>query len=101
MPGVHAVDIPSYQAKPNDVISLTQRAQKMQVVKDALAYTELLDDPEADVPLLRVLNSPPRGIGQATAMLARLCFAAIFRVSVDFSATSSAPALMTWWRLLA
>jgi superfamily I DNA/RNA helicase len=39
-------------------------------VKDALAYTALLDDPEADVPLLRVLNAPPRGIGQATAMLA-------------------------------
>ena len=39
-------------------------------VKDALAYVALLDDPEADVPLLRVLNSPPRGIGQATAMLA-------------------------------
>ncbi|WP_367872414.1 ATP-dependent helicase [Luteolibacter sp. Populi] len=39
-------------------------------VKDALAYVALFDDPEADVPLLRVLNSPPRGIGQATAMLA-------------------------------
>lgn len=39
-------------------------------VKDCLAYIELLDDPEADVPLLRVLNAPPRGIGQATAMLA-------------------------------
>lgn len=39
-------------------------------VKDCLAYIELLDDPEADVPLLRVLNAPPRGIGQATAILA-------------------------------
>ncbi len=39
-------------------------------VKDVLAYIALLDDPEADVPLLRVLNAPPRGIGQATAMLA-------------------------------
>ncbi len=39
-------------------------------VKDSLAYIALLDDPEADVPLLRVLNSPPRGIGQSTAMLA-------------------------------
>ena len=33
----HAVDIPSYQAKPGDVISLAARAQKMQVVKDSLA----------------------------------------------------------------
>jgi superfamily I DNA/RNA helicase len=39
-------------------------------VKDSLAYVALFDDPEADVPLLRVLNAPPRGIGQSTAMLA-------------------------------
>jgi superfamily I DNA/RNA helicase len=39
-------------------------------VKDSLAYIALFDDPEADVPLLRVLNAPPRGIGQSTAMLA-------------------------------
>ncbi len=39
-------------------------------VKDCLAYVALFDDPEADVPLLRVLNAPPRGIGQSTAMLA-------------------------------
>ena len=39
-------------------------------VKDCLAYLEVLDDPESDVPLLRVLNAPPRGIGQSTAMLA-------------------------------
>ncbi|MEM9237956.1 MAG: UvrD-helicase domain-containing protein [Verrucomicrobiota bacterium] len=39
-------------------------------VKDVLAYIEVLDDPEADVPLLRILNAPPRGIGQATTLLA-------------------------------
>ena len=39
-------------------------------VRDVLAYTQLLVSPDADVPLLRVLNSPPRGIGQATAVLA-------------------------------
>jgi len=39
-------------------------------VRDVLAYVELLDDPNADVPLLRILNAPPRGIGQATAVLA-------------------------------
>ena len=39
-------------------------------VKDSLAYLAVLDDPEADVPLLRILNAPPRGIGQSTSMLA-------------------------------
>ncbi|MCP5544889.1 MAG: UvrD-helicase domain-containing protein, partial [Akkermansiaceae bacterium] len=39
-------------------------------VRDVLAYTQLLVSPDADVPLLRILNSPPRGIGQATAVLA-------------------------------
>ena len=39
-------------------------------IKDVLAYLEILDDPRADVPLLRILNSPPRGIGQNTAVLA-------------------------------
>ena len=39
-------------------------------VKDVLAYIEILDDPNADVPLLRILNSPPRGIGQATTVMA-------------------------------
>ncbi len=39
-------------------------------VRDVLAYAQVLDDPEADIALLRILNSPPRGIGQATAVLA-------------------------------
>ncbi len=39
-------------------------------VRDVLAYAQLLASPEADVPLLRVLNAPNRGIGQSTAMLA-------------------------------
>lgn len=39
-------------------------------IKDVLAYIELLDEPNADVALLRILNAPPRGIGQATAVLA-------------------------------
>ncbi len=39
-------------------------------IKDVLAYLEILDDPRADVPLLRILNSPPRGIGQATTVMA-------------------------------
>jgi superfamily I DNA/RNA helicase len=39
-------------------------------VRDVLAYAQLLVSPEADVPLLRILNAPNRGIGQATAVLA-------------------------------
>ena len=39
-------------------------------VRDVLAYAQLIASPDADVPLLRVLNAPNRGIGQATAVLA-------------------------------
>ena len=39
-------------------------------VKDVMAYMAVIDDPRADVPLLRILNAPPRGIGQATTVMA-------------------------------
>ena len=39
-------------------------------VRDVLAYAQLLASPDTDVPLLRILNAPNRGIGQATAVLA-------------------------------
>ena len=39
-------------------------------IRDVLAYVALLVSPDNDVPLLRVLNAPNRGIGQATAVLA-------------------------------
>lgn len=39
-------------------------------VRDVLAYTQLFVSPDADVPLLRILNAPNRGIGQSTAVLA-------------------------------
>ncbi|MFT3992239.1 MAG: UvrD-helicase domain-containing protein [Luteolibacter sp.] len=39
-------------------------------VRDVLAYIQLLAAPDTDVPLLRVLNAPNRGIGQTTAVLA-------------------------------
>ncbi|MBJ7255689.1 MAG: UvrD-helicase domain-containing protein [Akkermansiaceae bacterium] len=39
-------------------------------VRDVLAYAQLLAAPDTDVPLLRILNAPNRGIGQATAILA-------------------------------
>jgi DNA helicase-2/ATP-dependent DNA helicase PcrA len=39
-------------------------------IRDVLAYASLLVSPDNDVPLLRVLNAPNRGIGQASAILA-------------------------------
>src|SRR6201987_6468806 len=38
-------------------------------VRNALAYVRLLQHPEDDVSLLRVLNVPPRGIGAATVAM--------------------------------
>ncbi len=37
-------------------------------IKDLLAFLEILVDGTADVPLLRIMNTPPRGIGQTTQM---------------------------------
>ncbi len=40
-------------------------------VKDVLSYLTVLHNPSDDISLLRVLNTPTRGIGTATAELAR------------------------------
>jgi len=40
-------------------------------VKDILCYLSVLHNPHDDISLLRVLNTPTRGIGSATAELAR------------------------------
>lgn len=39
-------------------------------VKDLVAYLGLMDNPKADLHLLRILNTPPRGISDVTASLA-------------------------------
>jgi DNA helicase-2/ATP-dependent DNA helicase PcrA len=39
-------------------------------VRDVLAYCQVLASPDADVSLLRILNTPNRGIGQSTAVMA-------------------------------
>ena len=40
-------------------------------VKDVLAYLAVLDNPEDDLRLKRIINNPPRGIGTRTVELAR------------------------------
>lgn len=40
-------------------------------IKDIISYLTVLHNPHDDISLLRILNTPPRGIGTATAELAR------------------------------
>ncbi|MFP6873436.1 MAG: UvrD-helicase domain-containing protein [Verrucomicrobiales bacterium] len=39
-------------------------------IKDLLAYLQVISNPDDDINLLRVVNNPPRGIGNATVSLA-------------------------------
>jgi len=69
-------------------------------IKDLLAYLRLLENPQDMVSLLRVINTPRRGIGEATVLQARqLCEAAgvgflegVMRQDILFSLGRGAPA---------
>ena len=83
--------------------SFYQRAE----VKDALAYVRLASNPNDDVALLRVLNTPPRGIGKATVEALRdlalqehsSLWAAIGKI-IDSSSTGRAMAPLKTFREL-
>ena len=50
---------------PYQIVGGTKFFERAEI-KDALAYLRVLVNAKSDVDLLRVINTPPRGIGQAT-----------------------------------
>ena len=53
------------QGVPFQLVSGVEFFQRKEI-KDVLAYLQLLNNPSDEVALLRVINTPARGIGQAT-----------------------------------
>ena len=58
-------DVLSEEGIPYAVVGSVAFFGRMEV-KDLLAYLRIVFNPEDDVALLRILNTPPRGIGSAT-----------------------------------
>ena len=50
---------------PYQIVGGTKFYERAEI-KDALSYLRLLVNPASDVDMLRIINSPPRGIGQTT-----------------------------------
>src|SRR5215470_5852150 len=50
---------------PYQIVGGTKFYERAEV-KDALSYLRVLVNPQSDVDLLRVINTPARGIGQTT-----------------------------------
>lgn len=57
-------------------------------IRDVLSYLQLIENPSDDIALLRVLNTPPRGIGKAT--IAKLSGYALRRGTTLFEAARCA-----------
>ena len=53
------------QGVPFALINSVEFFQRREI-KDVMAYLHLVNNPRSDVALLRVINTPPRGIGKST-----------------------------------